>query len=70
MNTKHQGSDFDDFLAEEGLSTDVVIKRVIAYQTDRKALDIEEHHHVEVRSTLDEHGQRHVGVPLSVCFPG
>ena len=35
MNEKHLGSDFDDFLAEEGLLAEteaVAIKRVIAYQ--------------------------------------
>lgn len=35
MNTKHLGSDFDDFLAEEGLLAEVeavAVKRVIAYQ--------------------------------------
>lgn len=35
MNREHIGSDFDDFLAEEGLLADaeaVAIKRVIAFQ--------------------------------------
>jgi antitoxin HicB len=35
MNTRHIGSDFDDFLAEHGMLTDTetaAIKRVIAYQ--------------------------------------
>jgi predicted XRE-type DNA-binding protein len=35
MNTKHLGSDFDDFLREEGLLDDaeaVASKRVLAYQ--------------------------------------
>ena len=35
MNTKHIGSDFDDFLAEHGILTEAettAIKRVIAYQ--------------------------------------
>lgn len=35
MNEKHIGSDFDDFLAEEGLLEEVeavAVKRVLAYQ--------------------------------------
>jgi len=35
MKTEHLGSDFDDFLAEEGLLAEaetVAVKRVIAYQ--------------------------------------
>ena len=38
MENKHIGSDFDDFLAEEGLleqAETVVIKRVIAYQVEQ-----------------------------------
>jgi len=38
MNEKHIGSDFDDFLAEEGLLTEaqtVAIKRVIAFQIEQ-----------------------------------
>ena len=38
MEDKHFGSDFDDFLAEEGLleqAETVAIKRVIAYQVEQ-----------------------------------
>jgi DNA-binding Xre family transcriptional regulator len=38
MNEKHLGSDFDDFLAEEGLLAQVeavAVKRVIAFQIRR-----------------------------------
>ncbi len=38
MENKHIGSDFDDFLAEEGLleqAETVAIKRVIAYQVEQ-----------------------------------
>lgn len=38
MNKKHIGSNFDDFLQEEGLLTDaeaVAVKRVIAFQVAR-----------------------------------
>ena len=38
MENKHIGSDFDDFLAEEGLleqSETVAVKRVIAYQVEQ-----------------------------------
>ena len=38
MNTKHIGSDFDDFLSEEGMLDEVettAIKRVIAFQVDQ-----------------------------------
>lgn len=38
MNTQHIGSDFDDFLAEEGLLAEaeaVAIKRVIAFQIQK-----------------------------------
>jgi DNA-binding Xre family transcriptional regulator len=38
MENKHIGSDFDDFLAEEGLleqAEAVAIKRVIAYQVEQ-----------------------------------
>jgi antitoxin HicB len=38
MSDKYIGSDFDDFLAEEGLLTEVetvAIKRVIAYQLEQ-----------------------------------
>jgi predicted XRE-type DNA-binding protein len=39
MNDQHLGSDFDDFLAEEGLLVEVeatAIKRVIAYQIEQE----------------------------------
>lgn len=39
MNNQHLGSNFDDFLAEEGLLTEVeavAIKRVIAYQIEQE----------------------------------
>lgn len=39
MNHENLGSDFDDFLAEEGLlesTTAVAVKRVVAYQIGRK----------------------------------
>ncbi len=39
MNNQHLGSDFDDFLAEEGLLAEVeatAIKRVIAYQIQQE----------------------------------
>jgi predicted XRE-type DNA-binding protein len=39
MNDKYLGSDFDDFLAEEGLLVEVeatAIKRVIAYQIEQE----------------------------------
>lgn len=39
MNNQHLGSDFDDFLAEEGLLAEVeatAIKRVIAYQIEQE----------------------------------
>ena len=38
MENKHIGSDFDDFLAEEGLleqAETVAVKRVIAYQVEQ-----------------------------------
>jgi DNA-binding Xre family transcriptional regulator len=38
MNNEHIGSNFDDFLAEEGLLAEaetVAVKRVIAYQVDQ-----------------------------------
>ena len=38
MNNQHIGSNFDDFLAEEGLLAEtetVAVKRVIAYQVER-----------------------------------
>lgn len=38
MKNEHIGSNFDDFLAEEGLLADaetVAVKRVIAYQVDQ-----------------------------------
>ena len=38
MENKHIGSDFDDFLAEEGLleqTETVAVKRVIAYQVEQ-----------------------------------
>ena len=38
MNTQHIGSDFDDFLAEEGLLAEaeaIAIKRVIAFQIQK-----------------------------------
>ena len=37
MNRQHIGSDFDDFLAEEGLLADfeVAMKRVIAFQIEK-----------------------------------
>jgi antitoxin HicB len=38
MNKEHIGSNFDDFLAEEGLLAEaetVAVKRVIAYQVDQ-----------------------------------
>lgn len=38
MNEKHIGSDFDDFLAEEGLLAEteaVALKRVIAFQIEK-----------------------------------
>jgi hypothetical protein len=39
MNDQHLGSNFDDFLAEEGLLAEVeatAIKRVIAYQIEQE----------------------------------
>ena len=37
MNNEHIGSNFDDFLAEEGLLTETLaVKRVIAYQVEQK----------------------------------
>ncbi len=39
MSNQHLGSNFDDFLAEEGLLTQVeavAIKRVIAYQIEQE----------------------------------
>lgn len=39
MNNKHLGSDFDDFLAEEGLLAEVeaaAIKKVIAFQIEEE----------------------------------
>lgn len=39
MNNKHIGSDFDDFLKEEGIyeeANDIAIKRVIAYQLEQE----------------------------------
>jgi len=44
MNNKHVGSNFDDFLEEEGLlaeTEEVAVKRVIAYQV--KQMMIERH---------------------------
>ena len=41
MNNIHAGSDFDDFLKEEGLLADVeaaAIKRVLVYQIEQKML--------------------------------
>jgi DNA-binding Xre family transcriptional regulator len=41
MNNIHAGSDFDDFLKEEGLLADVgaaAIKRVVAYQIEQEML--------------------------------
>jgi DNA-binding Xre family transcriptional regulator len=36
MNNEHIGSNFDDFLAEEGLLTETLaVKRVIAYQVEQ-----------------------------------
>jgi antitoxin HicB len=38
MNNEHIGSNFDDFLAEEGLLAEaetVAVKRIIAYQVDQ-----------------------------------
>jgi len=38
MNNEHIGSNFDDFLAEEGLLTEtetLAVKRVIAYQVEQ-----------------------------------
>ena len=42
MNNKHVGSNFDDFLEEEGLLTEteeVAVKRVIAYQVKRMMIE-------------------------------
>ena len=39
MKNKHIGSDFDDFLREEGIyeeANDIAIKRVIAYQLEQE----------------------------------